>query len=145
MEGVLFPMQLVIIIKSQEYAFIYLPFYLLIVRDAVRRACSRLLWTGLYISPLGHTHIFHIEITCTPGRLNFQNTKTKIHSFHQPAVLLLPGTNESILGVTLKHLTSVKTIHRSLLNPEPALILALTKIRSRIEVLACQKQAESSH
>jgi hypothetical protein len=28
---------------------------------------------------------------------------------------------------------------------EPALILALTKIRPRIEVLACQKQAQSSH
>jgi hypothetical protein len=31
------------------------------------------------------------------------------------------------------------------LNLEPALILALTKIRPRIEVLACQKQAQSSH
>jgi hypothetical protein len=28
------------------------------------------------------------------------------------------------------------------LNLEPALILALTKIRPRIEVLACQKQAQ---
>jgi hypothetical protein len=28
---------------------------------------------------------------------------------------------------------------------EPALILTLTKIRPRIEVLACQKQAQSSH
>jgi hypothetical protein len=28
---------------------------------------------------------------------------------------------------------------------EPALIPALTKIRPRIEVLACQKQAQSSH
>jgi hypothetical protein len=28
---------------------------------------------------------------------------------------------------------------------EPNLILALTKIRPRIEVLACQKQAQSSH
>jgi hypothetical protein len=31
------------------------------------------------------------------------------------------------------------------LNLEPALILALTKIRSRIEVLACEKQAQPSH
>jgi hypothetical protein len=31
------------------------------------------------------------------------------------------------------------------LNLEPALILALTKIRPRTEVLACQKQAQSSH
>jgi hypothetical protein len=28
---------------------------------------------------------------------------------------------------------------------EPALILALTRIHPRIEVLACQKQAQSSH
>jgi hypothetical protein len=30
-------------------------------------------------------------------------------------------------------------------NLEPVLILALTKIRPRTEVLACQKQAQSSH
>jgi hypothetical protein len=35
-------------------------------------------------------------------------------------------------------------INRNRLNPEPALILALTKIRPRIEVLACQKQADIS-
>jgi hypothetical protein len=42
-------------------------------------------------------------------------------------------------------LTSIKTKHRNRLNPEPALILALTMIRPRIEVLVCQKQAQSSH
>jgi hypothetical protein len=43
---------------------------------------------------------------------------------------LQPGAHEDVLN---------------LLNLEPALILALTKIRSRIEVLACQKEAQSSH
>jgi hypothetical protein len=42
---------------------------------------------------------------------------------------------------TLQHLTSIKMKYRNLLNLEPALILALTKISPRIEVLACQKQA----
>jgi hypothetical protein len=37
------------------------------------------------------------------------------------------------------HLTSIGTKHRNRLNLEAALILALTKIRPRIEVLACQK------
>jgi hypothetical protein len=41
-------------------------------------------------------------------------------------------------------MTSIKTRNRNRLNLEPALILALTKIRPRIEVLACQKQAKSS-
>jgi hypothetical protein len=40
---------------------------------------------------------------------------------------------------TRRHLTSIRTKHRNRLNLEPALILALTKIRPRIEVLACQK------
>jgi hypothetical protein len=44
-----------------------------------------------------------------------------------------------------KAYTSIKMKHRNLLNLEPALILALTKIRPLIEVLACQKQAQSSH
>jgi hypothetical protein len=49
------------------------------------------------------------------------------------------------LGRTRKHLTSIKPKHRKRLNLEPALIFALTKIRPRTEVLACQKQAQSSH
>jgi hypothetical protein len=36
-----------------------------------------------------------------------------------------------------KQLTSIKTKHRNRLNLEPALTLALTKIRPRIEVLTC--------
>jgi hypothetical protein len=39
----------------------------------------------------------------------------------------------------------IKTKHRNSLNCELALILALTKIRPRIEVLAYRKQAQSSH
>jgi hypothetical protein len=42
-------------------------------------------------------------------------------------------------------LTSIKTKHRNRLNLEPALIFAPTKIRPRIEVLACRKLAQSSH
>jgi hypothetical protein len=38
-----------------------------------------------------------------------------------------------------KHLKSIKTEHRNRLNLEPALVLALTKIRPRTEVLAGQK------
>jgi hypothetical protein len=44
---------------------------------------------------------------------------------------LQPGAREHIL--------------RNRLSLEPALILALTNIRPRAEVLACQKQAQSSH
>jgi hypothetical protein len=55
------------------------------------------------------------------------------------------GVGEDILGVTRKHLTLMKTKHRNRLNPEPALVLALTKIRPRIGVLAFQKQAQLSH
>jgi hypothetical protein len=43
---------------------------------------------------------------------------------------------------TRKHLTSIGTKHRHRSNLEPALIVALAKIRPRTEVLACQK---SSH
>jgi hypothetical protein len=39
----------------------------------------------------------------------------------------------------VRDLTSLKTKHRNRLNLDPALILALTKIRPPIEVLACQK------
>jgi hypothetical protein len=41
--------------------------------------------------------------------------------------------------------TSIKTRDRNRLIFELALILALTKIRPRIEVLACQNQAQSSY
>jgi hypothetical protein len=47
------------------------------------------------------------------------------------------------LCLTWKHLTTIKTKHRNRLNLQPALILALVKIRLRMEVLACHKQAES--
>jgi hypothetical protein len=48
-------------------------------------------------------------------------------------------------GGARKHLTSIKMKHRNRSNLEPALILTLKKIRPPIEVLACQKQAQSSH
>jgi hypothetical protein len=44
---------------------------------------------------------------------------------------------------TWKQLTSVN--QRNLWYLEAALILSLTKIRPRTEVLACQKQAQLSH
>jgi hypothetical protein len=53
-----------------------------------------------------------------------------------PRVPSRPGVREDVLEVTRTHYTEPL---------EPALILALTKIRPRIEVLACQKQAQSSH
>jgi hypothetical protein len=43
---------------------------------------------------------------------------------------------------TRRHLTSIKTKHRNCSKLEPALILALTNICSRTEVLACHKQAQ---
>jgi hypothetical protein len=49
------------------------------------------------------------------------------------------GLKEDNLRETRKHLTSIKTKHKKRLNLEPTLILALTKIRSRTEVLAYQK------
>jgi hypothetical protein len=49
-------------------------------------------------------------------------------------------------GGTRKHLISIKTKHRSLLNIQAALILALTKIQHRIEKLTWQKKkAQSTH
>jgi hypothetical protein len=63
----------------------------------------------------------------------------------QPVVRVPPGVREDILGDTLKHLTSIKTKHRIRMNFKPALILSLTKIRPGIQLLACQKQAQSSH
>jgi hypothetical protein len=56
-----------------------------------------------------------------------------------------PVEREDIVRARRKHLTSVKTKRRNILNLEPALILAVTKIRPRIGVLACQKQPQSSH
>jgi hypothetical protein len=46
---------------------------------------------------------------------------------------------------SVKNEESIETKHGNRLNVGPALILALTKIRPRIEVLACQEQAQSSH
>jgi hypothetical protein len=43
-----------------------------------------------------------------------------------------------------KRLASIKLKHGNRLNFESALIHTLTKVRPRIEVLACQKQAQSS-
>jgi hypothetical protein len=44
-----------------------------------------------------------------------------------------------------KNLTSMKTKHRNPLALEAVLVLAVAKIRPRIEALAYQKQAQSSH
>jgi hypothetical protein len=44
-----------------------------------------------------------------------------------------------------EYLTSTKAKHLNRQNLEPALIFALTEIGPRIEVLACQKQAQPSH
>jgi hypothetical protein len=48
-------------------------------------------------------------------------------------------------GGTRKHFTSIKTKHKNRLDLQPAMVLALRKIRPRIEVQTCQKQAQSSH
>jgi hypothetical protein len=58
--------------------------------------------------------------------------------------------NPSTLGIPTpegkrKQLSSIKTKHRNRFNLEPVLILTLTKILPQNEVLACQKQAQSSH
>jgi hypothetical protein len=58
---------------------------------------------------------------------------------------LVLGAGRGILGDVRKHVTLIKTKQRTRLNLEPALILTLTKIRPRTEVLACQKHAHSSH
>jgi hypothetical protein len=62
-----------------------------------------------------------------------------------PALEIVGTDQWSATWCTRSHLTPIKTKHRNRLNLEPALILALTKIRPRIEVLACQKHAQSSH
>jgi hypothetical protein len=49
---------------------------------------------------------------------------------------LLPFPSTYLCEQGFSELTSIKTKHRYRLNPEPDLILALTKIRPRIEVLA---------
>jgi hypothetical protein len=74
------------------------------------------------------------------GRVYLRNVVSTVHTND-----LQPGVRQDILEGTRKHLTSIKTKHRNRLNLEPALILALTKIRPRIEVLAFQKQVQSSH
>jgi hypothetical protein len=58
---------------------------------------------------------------------------------------LLPFPSIYLCKQGFSALTLIKTKHRNRLNPESALILALTKIRPRIEELACRKQAQSSH
>jgi hypothetical protein len=58
---------------------------------------------------------------------------------------LLPFPSTYLCEQGFSALTSIKTKHRNRLNPESALIPALTKIRPRIEELACRKQAQSSH
>jgi hypothetical protein len=63
----------------------------------------------------------------------------------QLGVRVPPWLCRDISGGKRKYLTSIDTKHRNRLNLEPALILALTKIRPPIEVLACQKQAQLSH
>jgi hypothetical protein len=59
----------------------------------------------------------------------------------KPGIRVPPLVQKNILGDSRKHLTSIKTKHRNRVDLEPTLILALTMIRLRIEVLACQKQA----
>jgi hypothetical protein len=44
-----------------------------------------------------------------------------------------------------KHLSSIKTKLSNRLNLESVMIFAFTKIRPRIDVLACQKQTRLSH
>jgi hypothetical protein len=61
------------------------------------------------------------------------------------AVLNLGCIHGGILGDTPEHLTSGKWKRRSRLHLEPTLVLALTKIRPRIGVLACKKRTRSSH
>jgi hypothetical protein len=65
-----------------------------------------------------------------------------------PATWLL--ARDQPLAAICSHFTNMhslrpsRTRHRNRWNLEPALILALTKIRPRIEVLACQKQAKNA-
>jgi hypothetical protein len=58
---------------------------------------------------------------------------------------LLPFPLMYLCEQAFSALISIKMKHRNRLNPEPNLILTLMKICPRIEVLACQKQAQSSH
>jgi hypothetical protein len=59
------------------------------------------------------------------------------------AVVFNLGYAKRSLGVRENIILQSK--HRDRFNLEPALILALTKIRHRIELLACQKQVPLSH
>jgi hypothetical protein len=70
----------------------------------------------------------------------------RIYHWSQPGVRVPLGAHENILHQGAHG----NILHQSNhliepLNLEPALILALTKIRPRTEVLECQKQAQSSH
>jgi hypothetical protein len=58
---------------------------------------------------------------------------------------LQSGVRVENFGVGENILLQSKRNTGTCLNLQPALILALTKIRPGIEVLACQKQAQSSH
>jgi hypothetical protein len=55
------------------------------------------------------------------------------------------GVRKAMLETRRKHLISIRAKHRNRSNFESALILELTKILPRIEMLACQKPAQSSH
>jgi hypothetical protein len=69
----------------------------------------------------------------------------KASTFSRPVVFNLEctyprGVREHMILSTRKRLTSIKTKHRNRLNFEPALMLALTKIRPRIEVRVCRNK-----
>jgi hypothetical protein len=61
------------------------------------------------------------------------------------ATPLIDNVSSKQRGKASIRLTSLKSKTRTRSNLEPALILALAKIRPRTEALACQKQAQSSH
>jgi hypothetical protein len=82
--------------------------------------------------PLSVGYLTTLSISKTRGWSSTWGTRT-------------PGETRRHLRGMRKRLTSTKTKHRNHLNLEPTLILALTMIRPRIEVLECQKQAQLSH
>jgi hypothetical protein len=80
------------------------------------------------------------------GQEPLVNSLTMVYnSGLKPGVSVPPGVREDILWGRRKYLTSIKTKHRNHVSLEPVLILALCKIRLRIDVLTCQKQAQSSY
>jgi hypothetical protein len=84
-----------------------------------------------------------IMVVTTPIRQTLANQDRNMkNALHSLAYTLIWWS--STRG-TRRHFTSIKTKHRNRLNLEPALILALRNIRPRIELLPCQKQAQSSH